>query len=94
MLETLLEEKVRGGKWYTLIDKVFCSLNLYCSAYKVLGKKGAAGVDRQTCLDFAEHEREELEWLQKELREGTYGPAAVLRKWVRGIESSKRLWSM
>ena len=90
MLETLLEKKVRGGKWYTLIDKVFCSLNLFCSAHKVLGRKGAAGVDRQTCLDFAEHEREELQWLQKELRDGSYRPAAVLRKWVPKAGSSKK----
>ena len=61
MLATLLENKVRGGKWHTLIDKVFSELNLFCSARKVLGKKGAAGVDRQTVEDFAEHEREELQ---------------------------------
>src|SRR5580692_9867017 len=60
MLDTLLHNKVRGGKWHTLIDKVFSELNLFCSARKVLGKKGAAGVDRQTVDDFAEQEREEL----------------------------------
>lgn len=43
MLATLLENKVRGGRWHTLIDKVFCRLNLFCSAHKVLGKKGADG---------------------------------------------------
>ncbi len=90
MLETLLEEKVRGGKWHTLIDKVFCSRNLFCSAHKVLGKKGAAGVDRQTGLDFAEQEREEREGLQKEWRDGTYGPAAVRRKWVLKAGSSEK----
>ncbi len=90
MLETLLEDKVRGGKWHALIDKVFRSLNLYCLAHKVLGREGAAGVDRQTCVEFAEHEREELEWLQKELRDGTYRPAAVLRKWVPKAASSKK----
>jgi RNA-directed DNA polymerase len=58
MLTTLLENKVRGGKWHTLIDKVFDKLNLFCSAHKVIGKKGAAGVDRQTVEDFAEHESE------------------------------------
>lgn len=90
MLETLLEDKVRGGKWHTLTDKVFCNLNLFCSARKVLGKKGAAGVDRQTCLDFAEHEREELERLQKELCGGTYRPAAVLRTWIPKPGSSEK----
>ena len=90
MLETLLKGKVRGGKWHTLIDKVFCSRNLSSSAEKVLGRKGAAGVDRQTWGDFAEHEREELEWLQEELREGTYRPAAVLRRWIPKTGSSEK----
>ncbi len=82
MLATLLQDKVRGGKWHTLIDKVYSELNLFCSAHKVLGKKGAAGVDRQTVENFAEHEREELLRLHQQLREGNYRPAAVLRRWI------------
>ena len=46
---------VKGGKWHTLIDKVYDPRNLFFSARKVLGKKGAAGVDRQTVEDFDEH---------------------------------------
>ena len=41
MLATL-ETGVRGGKWHTVIDKVFDRRNLFFSARKVLGKKGAA----------------------------------------------------
>jgi RNA-directed DNA polymerase len=82
MLATLLQDKVRGGKWHTLIDKVFNELNLYCSARKVLGKKGAAGVDRQTVEDFAEHEREELRRLHQQLCEDNYCPALVRRAWI------------
>ena len=90
MLATLLEDKVRGGKWHTLTDKVFDKLNLYCSARKVLGKKGAAGVDRQTVEDFAEHEREELGRLHEQLREGSYEPAAVRRAWIPKPGSSEK----
>ena len=82
MLATLLEDKVKGGRWHTLIDKVYSELNLYCSARKVLGKKGAAGVDRQTTEDFAEHEREELHWLHEQLQGGQYRPALVRRTWI------------
>lgn len=82
MLATLLENKVRGGKWHTLIDKVYSKLNLFCSGGKVLGKKGAAGVDRQTVGDFAAHEREELQGLHERLRDGTYRPAYVRRTWI------------
>ncbi len=90
MLETLLENKVRGGKWHTLIDKVFRDLNLFCSAHKVLGKKGAAGVDRQTVEGFAEHDREELQRLQTQLSEGSYTPAAVRRTWIPKPGSSEK----
>ena len=90
MLTTLLENKVRGGKWHTLIDKVFNELNLFCSAHKVLGKKGAAGIDRQTVEDFAEHEREELRHLLEQLRDGTYSPSPVRRTWIPKLGSSEK----
>jgi RNA-directed DNA polymerase len=90
MLDTLLQSKVRGGKWHTLIDKVFSDLNLFCSAGKVLGKKGAAGVDRQTVEDFAEQEREELDRLGRQLRDDSYRPAPVRRAWIPKPGSSEK----
>jgi RNA-directed DNA polymerase len=90
MLATLLEDQVKGGKWHTLIDKVFSELNLFCSARHVLGKKGAAGVDRQTVDDFAEHEREELHRLHEQLREDSYCPALVRRAWIPKPGSSEK----
>jgi RNA-directed DNA polymerase len=89
MLETLLQNKVKGGRWHTLIDKVCSELNLFCSAGKVLAKKGAAGVDRQTVSDFAEHERKELRRLHEQLRDETYRPAAVRRVWIPKPGSSE-----
>ncbi len=65
-------------------------MNHFCSARKVLGKQGAAGVDRQTVEDFAEHEREELQRLQAQLREGSYAPAAVRRAWIPKPGSSEK----
>lgn len=90
MLATLLESKVRGGKWHTLIDKVFNEWNLYDSAQKVLGKKGAAGIDRQTVDDFAEHEREEIRYLLGQLRDGSYAPSPVRRTWIPKPGSSEK----
>ena len=81
MLATL-ETGVRGGKWHTLIDKVGDQRNLFFAARKVLGKKGAAGVDHQTVEDFAEHDREELQRLETQLRTDTYSPAPVRRTWI------------
>jgi RNA-directed DNA polymerase len=82
MLDTLLQNKVKGGKWHTLMDKVFSESNLFCSACKVLGKKGAAGVDRQTVEDFAEQQEEELLRLGQQLQDGSYRPAPVRRTWI------------
>jgi len=79
MLSTLLEDKVRGGKWHTLIDKVYSELNLYVSARKVTNKDGAAGVDRQTCGAFEEHLIVETRQLAEQLRGSTYRPKAVRR---------------
>jgi len=79
MLTTLLENKVRGGKWHTLYDKVTNQQNLYFSAMKVVGKKGAAGVDRQTVEDFSEQCWPELDRLEQELKDETYRPLPVRR---------------
>ena len=73
-----------------LIDKVYRELNLFCAAGKVLGKKGAAGVDRQTVEEFAEHERQELGRLHEQLREGHDRPAAVRRAWIPEPGSSEK----
>lgn len=85
-----LERGVKGGRWHTLIDKVFDRRNLYFSARKVMWKKGAAGVDHQTVADFAEHERRELQRLQAQLREDTYRPAPVRRAWIPKPGSSEK----
>ena len=70
---------VRGGKWHALIDKVSRELNLFVSARKVVGKKGAAGVDRQSTEDFSEQEIAEIKQLCEQLRTDTYRPQAVRR---------------
>jgi RNA-directed DNA polymerase len=81
MLETL-EQGVRGGKWHTLIDKVYAPLNLYVASQSVIGNEGAAGVDHQTVEDFLAHNREELARLHNSLRTNTYRPQAVRRCWI------------
>src|SRR5258708_24955294 len=77
-----LEAGVRGGKWHTLIDKVYGSLNLFAASLRVIGNEGAAGVDHQTVADFKEHLQEELDRLESSLRGETYVPKAVNRVWI------------
>jgi RNA-directed DNA polymerase len=77
-----LEAGVRGGKWHTLSDKVYNSMNLYSASLSVLGNEGAAGVDHQTTQQFQDRQLEELKWLEEELRSGKYQPHAVKRVWI------------
>ena len=79
MLSTLLENKVKGGKWHALIDKVYDPLNLSTAARKVTSKKKAGGVDGQSCEDFEEHLLVETRQLNEEIKAQTYRPSAVLR---------------
>jgi RNA-directed DNA polymerase len=79
MLTTLLENKVKGGKWHALIDKVYAPLNLYTAARKVTGKKKAAGVDGQSCEAFEEHLLVETRQLSDDIKAQTYRPSAVRR---------------
>ena len=86
MLTTLLgvnqHSGVRGGKWHTLIDKVFSPLNLRAASEHVLGNQGAAGVDHQSTTDFDQRLNEELRRLEHELRTDSYRPRAIRRHWI------------
>ena len=79
MLTTLLSNKVRGGKWHALIDKVYAELNLFTAARKVTAKQTAAGVDGQSCEAFEEHLLVETRQLCEQIKSQTYRPAAVRR---------------
>jgi len=79
MLKTLLENKVRGGKWHTLYDKVYSERNLKWAASKVISNEGAAGVDRQTVEQFDDEHLVEIAKLQQELKAENYQPKPVRR---------------
>lgn len=70
---------VKGGKWFSLIDKVYRMETLQSAWQQVQANAGAAGVDRQSVERFAAHAQTYLEELGRELKEGTYRPQAVRR---------------
>ena len=72
---TTLEQGVRGGRWHTLIDKVYAPLNLFAASGNVIGNRGAAGVDHQTVENFLAHRQEELDRLHEALRTDTLSSA-------------------
>ena len=70
---------VAGGKWYSLIDKVWAPKTLALAWAKVRDNKGAAGVDGQSIERFAAKADEYLAELSAAVRDGTYRPQAVKR---------------
>lgn len=79
---TALEQGVKGGQWFSLIDKVFSLPALRQAFARVKANGGAAGVDHQTVGMFAQNLEANLEQLSRTLKDGTYRPQAVRRKWI------------
>jgi RNA-directed DNA polymerase len=77
-----LETGVKGGKWFSLIDKVYALPNLRAAFAKVKANAGAAGADRQTIEMFEQHLEANLERLSQALRDGSYRPQPVRRQWI------------
>ena len=74
-----LENGVKGGRWYSLMDKV-CALDALEAAWdKVRANAGAAGVDRQSIERFEANEDAYLAELVTALRTGSYRPQPVRR---------------
>ena len=79
---TALARGVKGGKWFSLIDKVAAPKVLDWAYEQVAAKDGAAGVDRQSIAMYGARQADETERLERQLREGTYQPAAIKRVWI------------
>ena len=79
---TALEQGVQGGRWFSLMDKVYALGNLRKAFQKVKANQGAAGVDHQTGERFERPREENLEKLSRELRQGCYRPQAGKRVWI------------
>ncbi len=79
---TALEQGVKGGKWFSLMDKVYALPNLRKAFARVQANGGAAGVDHQTVESFQNRLEENLDQLAQALREGSYRPQAIRRVWI------------
>lgn len=70
---------VKGGKWFSLIDKVIRPATLEAAWQTVARNKGAAGVDGQSVERFAHNAERYLLELHTALKAGTYRPSPVKR---------------
>lgn len=79
---TTLEQGVRGGRWFTLIDKVYALPTLRAAFARVKANRGAAGVDHVTIAMFERRLEANLAALSGSLRDGSYRPQPIRRHWI------------
>jgi len=89
MLATL-ERGVKGGRWYSLIDKVASRCVLRAAFQRVKENQGAPGVDHVTIEQFESNLEQELEKLSQSLLEGRYRPQEILRRWIPKLGGGQR----
>ena len=70
---------VKGGKWFSLIDKVYRIETLKVAWQKVKDNAGAAGVDGQSVERFGDRAEMYLKELSIALERGSYRPMPVRR---------------
>jgi RNA-directed DNA polymerase len=84
-----LERGIKGGKWYSLIDKVWKLENLQSAARQVKANGGAAGVDGLSCKAYFQHTAPRLQRLQDRLQKDLYQPSPVRRVWIPKLGSKE-----
>ena len=77
-----LQTGVKGGKWHSLIDKVYRLETLELGWAQVAKNAGAAGVDRMSVERFAQRRQHYLAELAQALRDGSYRPLPVRRVYI------------
>jgi RNA-directed DNA polymerase len=87
---TALEQGVKGGKWFSLIDKVYAPDNLTAAFTRVAANDGAAGVDHQTIAQYERQLSANQERLATQLKDGSYCPQAVRRVWINKPGTKER----
>ena len=76
---TALEKGVKGGKWFSLCDKIFDSANLFNAWLKVRANKGGLGIDNISIEKFRRHAESNILKLAEKLRNDSYRAQAVKR---------------
>lgn len=70
---------VKGGKWFSLMDKIYAKSTLQIAWQRVKNNRGAAGIDRISIERFEGQAEQYLQELHQQLKTGTYQPQAVKR---------------
>lgn len=81
---------VRGGKWFSLIDKVYRQQTLKAAWHKVKGNAGAAGVDGQSVKQFGWRAESYLAELEQALKAEECQPEPIKRVEIPKAGGKKR----
>jgi RNA-directed DNA polymerase len=79
---TALENGVKGGVWFSLIDKVHRLSTLEAAWKRVRANQGSAGVDGQSIERFEKDLKRNLEYIREGLRKDKYCPQPIKRVWI------------
>ena len=85
-----LDNGVKGGKWFSLIDKVYSLKTLKIAWQQVKSNKGSAGVDKISIERFEINEEKYLQELHNAIKEGNYIPKPVKRVYIPKAGGKKR----
>lgn len=77
-----LERGVKGGKWFSLIDKVYYIPNLQSAWKRVAANRGSAGIDNISIKHYRRHAEKRLNRSSELLKQDKYRPAGVKRVWI------------
>lgn len=86
---TTLERGIQGGKWFSLIDKVWKMDNLQSAARKVAAGKSQQKADGRKCRRYLEESHWRLPRLQEQIQKGRYQPQPVQRVWIPKMGSKE-----
>jgi len=82
-----LERGVQGGKWHSLIDKVYAERTLNAAWRRVERNGGSEGVDGERIRDFKRDAVRQLSNMSEQLRNGQYEPMAIRRVFIKKLGS-------
>ncbi|ADU29623.1 group II intron reverse transcriptase/maturase [Evansella cellulosilytica] len=97
MSERLNKKSFRDGvkstqkrKWYSLMDKVWAMSNMEEAFKEVKRNRGSAGVDGVSIRTFEHGVEDNVQVLQRELKEKAYRPRPVKRVFIPKTDGTKR----
>lgn len=82
-----LERGVEGGKWHSLIDKVYAERTLKAAWRRVERNGGSEGVDGERIKDFKHGVEMRLSKLSEQLRKDQYEPLPIRRVYIPKLGS-------